>query len=372
MRRARGEGTIFQRGKRWVAEVTVGRDAHGKRVKVTTYHDTQAEARNEARRLAEQRSLPGPITTVRSCVEMWLAEVRKKNAPATWESYSDFAGRFILPTLGHRRLADLTPVDVLTWQNNLPCPPASKLQAAQVLRRALRFAVRMQLAAKCAADHVPLPVVERQRICPLDRQQVARFLGEARKGHLYELFLFLIDTGCRIGEALALTWKDVDFDRGWVVISKSLVRLRRGVSLRPPKTRSSTRLVKLTPQTRAALEGLLARAKPNPSAPVFAGRRGTAWARDHVDNVLKGTLRRAGLPVIRVHDLRHTSATLLLEANVHAKVVSERLGHGRIQVTLDTYSHVLPSMQKGAAEKLAELLPDQPHVVDCNGTVEKR
>jgi len=183
----------------------------------------------------------------------------------------------------------------------------------------------------------------------------------------YALFLMALTTGMRAGELLALQWKDVDLNRGALQVNRSLTRGKEGWRFDEPKTVKSRRRIKLGPtlvqalqlhRSRQAAQRLRAGIRYEDLDLVFAAENGHPMDRHNLSNRhFKPLLDAAGpSKSIRLHDLRHTYATLLLAAGEHPKIVSEALGHASIQLTLDTYSHVLPDMQQSAVDKLEDML----------------
>ena len=178
--------------------------------------------------------------------------------------------------------------------------------------------------------------------------------------------MLAVTTGLRQGELLGLKWEDVDFQDGVVRVRRTLARHKTRLILGEPKTKRSRRTVQLTQAAVQALEGHFARQTAQRNllgelyehqGLVFATQRGTLVNPSNLrKRSFEPLLEKAGLPAIRFHDLRHTCATLLLSRNVNPKIVSEMLGHATIAITLDTYSHVLPNMQEGAARALEETL----------------
>jgi integrase len=194
-----------------------------------------------------------------------------------------------------------------------------------------------------------------------------RFIREVRGDRLYAAWLAAATTGLRRGEVLGLMWTDVDFDKGRLSVRRARVSSGGVVVLSEPKTRRSRRVVALDQTTTAALrehrtrqleERLAWGAAWVDTGFVFTREDGTPLHPESLSKMFQWRVRRAGLPRIRFHDLRHTHATLALQAGVHPKVVSERLGHSSIRITLDTYSHAIPAMQEEAAERIAALIFD--------------
>ncbi len=225
-----------------------------------------------------------------------------------------------------------------------------------VLRRALKQALRWGLIARNPCDAIDPPRVPKRQIAPLTAEQVQNLLDTAKSDRLYALYVVAIGTGMRLGEIFGLQWPDVDLKGRAINVRSTLIEINGKLSLAEPKTPKSRRRVDL-PQfvvdaltkhrAQSAREGFA-------KAPwIFCNSTGGPLRRTHFHvNHFKPLLDTADLPAIRFHDLRHTSATLLLAAGVHPKVVQERLGHSQIGITLDTYSHVVPTMQLEAATKL--------------------
>ncbi len=203
-----------------------------------------------------------------------------------------------------------------------------------------------------------------------DEEQVRLFLAEARRSSAYyALYLTALTTGMRQGELMGLRWKDMDLALGVASIQQTLYRLGKDVVAKEPKSVGSRRAVALLPtlvETLRAVQAAQAAARREfgqayeDHGLVFCQPNGKPL---HAHNVTQRDLprvaKRAGVPRIRFHDLRHCHATLLLQQGVHPKVVQERLGHSTISMTLDTYSHVVPGMQERAAVDLEKRLFSQ-------------
>ncbi len=238
----------------------------------------------------------------------------------------------------------------------------SSLAQLHAVHGALQQAVRWSLISRNPASAVRGPKVERPVIHPFTADQVRVLMAAASGDPLEPLYLTAVTTGMRSGELLGLQWQDVDLDAARIQVRRTLYRLNRGWWVGEPKTSAGRRAIALTASAVDALrthrlrqaEALLAVAiRIGPESLVFADRFGGPLNGFHLtERQFKPLLRRAGLPVIRFHDLRHTAATLLLAQGINPKVVAEMLGHASVKVTLDVYSHVLPTMQEEAARRL--------------------
>src|SRR5215207_9210238 len=296
--------------------------------------------------------------TVGEYLTRWLEDlVRGTVRVSTYEVHRHMIEPHIVPALGRLKLKDLNPAHVRALYReklNSGLSSATVRKMHSILRKALKQAVLDGLIPRNVCDAVKPPKVERKEISPLDRQQAKALLEAASGDRLEALYVLAVHTGMREGELLGLKWEDVDLERGLLRLRHSLVREGGKVVLGDLKTPKSRRSVRLTAVARNALRGHLERQLAEmermgslyqPGGLVFATENGTPINPSNLRNrSFKPLLRRAGLPNICFHDLRHTCATLLLSQGTHPKLVQELLGHATIAMTLDTYSHFLPSM----------------------------
>jgi len=234
------------------------------------------------------------------------------------------------------------------------------------LHKALNQAVADGLIPRNATDAVKPPQVRREEIHPLTPEQVKVLFEAVRGDRLEALYVLAVTTGLRQGELLGLKWDDVDMEAGTLSVRRTLTTAKGGPVLSAPKTRGSRRTVKRSQTSLNALRGHLACQLEEidrvgslwrENGLIFASEVGEPLDRRALTmHLFKPLLMRARLPKIRFHDLRHTCATLLLSKNVNPKLVSEMLGHATIAITLDTYSHVLPTMQESAAKAMEDAL----------------
>jgi len=273
--------------------------------------------------------------------------------------------RRLFPLIGHLRLAALTPQAVQAAYAALLHQGLSRRSVEQthtVLHRALRQAVLWGLMFRNPTEAVTVPRPSRREMQTLTEEEVGRLFQTSRGHRLHALWVLLVTTGLRIGEALGLLWSDVDFASGRLVVNRALQRQPGvGYVFVEPKTAKSRRTVHLAQGTLASLaehrrrqreDQLAAGPKWNNSGLVFATPVGRpvdgTWAIKRFHRALEA----AGLPRLRLHDLRHTAATHLLRRGVHPKVVQELLGHSTISLTLDTYSHVAPALHAEVAKHM--------------------
>jgi integrase len=230
----------------------------------------------------------------------------------------------------------------------------------RVLHDALQQAVRWRLLGRNSAAAVEPPKPERKEMRALDEGCSAWLLDAAQGNRLYLPILLAIATGMRRGEILALCWRDVDFVNNVIRVQRSLEQTNAGVRFKEPKKKKSRRPISMPLLLVEALESHYG-AQMEFKNRLGAGYEnndliccyddGRIWIPESFTSLYSKFTRRIGVK-IRFHDLRHTHASQLLRAGVSAKVVSERLGHSAIGITLDTYSHILPGMQEDAAAKV--------------------
>jgi integrase len=365
-RRGRGEGVIFQRGDGlWTASVSLGYDAQGKRKPKVVYGATKKEVQNKLQTLYGTAGDPEPAReTVEQYLARWLAMIKPTVEPATYQPYKRHCDLHITPHLGTIKLANLTPVHVQGLYANLATDGVSAAMQRKIgttLTVALGDAVELQLLTYNPAADVRKPKATKPDMQVLDPDQVTAFLEEAGKDRLAAFYVTALDSGARPGELFAATWPDVDFERGQISITKSLEDINGILRVKDVKTKKGRRRIDLSSFTMAELNRhrarMLAEGRDVKTGIVFCDTAGGYQRNGNLRvNSFKPILTRAQLPDIRLYDLRHTCATLLLLADENAKVISERLGHATVQLTLDTYSHVLPTMQQRAASKMDRIL----------------
>lgn len=368
-KRANGEGSIYKRADgRWCATVSVD---GGKRK--SFYGKTrQIVARELATALkARQDGLPLPAErqTLGQFLTGWLESVRPSLRPRTYVRYEQLVRLQATPFIGRLLVTRLMPDHLQKlYAERLEArqSPSSVRQLHAVLHRALGQATRWGMVGRNVADLVSPPRVERKEMQALSPEDARKFLDTARGDRLEALYVIALTTGMRQGELLGLRWRHVDLEGKTVRVSGALQRTAEGFVIAEPKTTRSRRQIALTSSAVDSLrrhrvaqaeERLRLGAAWQDLDLVFANEAGgyiPEWG------LRRGSflpmLRKARLPVIRFHDLRHTAATLMLGRGVHPKVVAEMLGHSQISITLDLYSHVTPTMQREATEALDAVL----------------
>jgi integrase len=376
-KKGNGEGSIYEHkrnGKKvgYRGAYTVYTSEGPKRRYVTG--KTREEVRQKLIRAMADRDggfvFEAGSLTLGEYLELWLKDsVRGTVRQSTYEGYEYVTYPHIIPALGRVKLKNLTPTHVRSFyrdrlDSGLSSATVRKMHI--VLQKALDQAVSDCLVPRNVVKGIKLPQTKKKEIHPLTPKQTRILLDAARDDRLEALYVLAVATGLREGELLALRWEDVELEEAVLRVRYTLTRTGGKVTLGPPKTKKSRRSVGLTERAVEALRAHLSRQLEEmermgslyrPGGLVFANEIGGIINPSNLRNrSFKPLLKRAGLPHIRFHDLRHTCATLLLSRNVNPKVVSEVLGHSSIAITLDTYSHVLPIMQQSAVHALEEAL----------------
>jgi integrase len=303
-------------------------------------------------------------------LQQWLdAYVRPNTAPKTYRRYEQLIRVHVIPALGNVPLTKLRPLHIQETYTNVVRSgrsPRTALHCHRVLREALQHAVKWQLLARNPADGVEAPRPQRYEIAALRPDAVQELLASAEQTKFGAMIHTAVATGLRLGELTGLRWQDVDLEGGVLAVRQTCQWLsREGFIYRQPKSYRSARPVALSPGTvnrlrRHRLEQLEERVALGPGYVdadlVFADDVGAPLHPSTVRKAWLGIAASAGMPALRFHDLRHAHASLLLGQGVHPKIVSERLGHSTVGITLDVYSHVTPGLQTQAAKDFDRVL----------------
>lgn len=375
-------GHIRRRGSKWAVVVDVGRGEDGQRRQ--RWHSGYNTKRDASRALTELLGglqsggyIEPTKQTLGQYLKEWLVSLRASGLrPSTVAAYELFVDKHVIPALGVTPLQKLTTgqlngfyVDLLDHgrrDGKGGLSPRTVRYAHITIRKALADAVKVGGLARNVADHASPPRLgDRAQPAALTAEELHRFLEHVEADRMAAFYRLAASSGMRRGELLGLTWGAVDLDAARLSISQTLVTVDYAVSFSTPKTRAGRRSIALDGETVQALrehrkrqveERLSLGGYAEDHDLVFCELDGEPLHPGQVSKRFDRLLRASGVRRIRFHDLRHTHATLALQAGVHPLVVSERLGHSTVSITLDTYSHTIPSMQEEAAEKVAALV----------------
>ena len=381
-KRANGEGSIRKRKDgRWEGRYTAGHDPEtGKAIYKNVLGKTQAEVKEKLKQaIGEAQALD--ITkagkyTVGEWMEVWFHDYAKiKVRPSSHQTYQGYIQNHIRPNIGDIPLEKLTSLDLQKFYKKLLATGrVDRVEAKgqpkglsaktvrnihQILSSALKLAQEQRLILTNPAEGCALPRVEHQEMKTLTTAQLASFFREARESGVFELYYLELATGLRRGELLGLKWEDVDLQRGDLRVRRQVSHINGEVVEAPLKTKNAYRTLPLAEDTVSVLKEQ--RRKVGNSPWVFPSPNGGPISPDSVLHMLHRVLKRAGLPKVRFHDLRHTFATLALQNGVDVKTVSGMLGHFSAGFTLDTYAHITSAAQRQAAQTMGSVLAGTIH-----------
>ena len=364
-KRSSGEGSYRKLdAEKWEGRVSINYKRH------SVYGKTRAECAKKIFELKERLEVGVEVKLtpmLAEWIEIWLnSYVAVDRKSSTLENYKTIASRHILPNIGRIRLEKLKPHDI---QRLIAKKMKEGLSARtvrlihHVVRCSLNVAIRNKLIATNPAIGASLPQIEDTEMATisasdLNQLQSANLVEEEP---LFPCILLMAFTGLRRGEALALRWSDIDLENCSLSVMREIVKTPGGTKFQKPKTKYSNRLIPIN----TGLQNLLLdhknrqdilkkelKATYKDQDLVFARETGSPYYPDSLRKVLHRILKKVGIGPIRVHDLRHTCATLLMLSGAPAKVVQEILGHSNISITLGTYSHTIPSLKQGAIDIL--------------------
>ena len=366
-KRANGEGSIWKRKDgRWCASIVW--DGERKYFYAASRMDVTIRLNKALEQRAAGLAAATTSTTIAEFFRQWIDDIKPTIRYSTWFRYKRLLELHALPHIGVITLAELRPQHLQRlYAKSLEdgMSPTSVHHLHAVLHKLLGAAQRWDIVARNIADLVDAPRIRRKEVVTLSQVEVRRLLSSVAEPRLRAFLTLAVTTGMRQGELLGLNWSDVSFENRTIAVRSNRAYTESGYAISQVKTMHSRRLVQLSDSALRALsshqqkqheQSLLLGDAWTDSGLVFTNDHGGLWNHVNVRHAFERVLREATLPRIRIHDLRHTAATLLLERGVHPKIVSEMLGHSTIAITLDTYSHVTTSLQQAAAHMMDEII----------------
>ncbi|KYH28902.1 transposase [Clostridium tepidiprofundi DSM 19306] len=323
--------------------------------------------------------------TVKTFIEEWLPSIKNSISYKTYKQYQYIAYTRVIPALGDKKLQQLNKLDVNKFLNDDIALNTGKKLSSTTLRHYYGFLNRMLKAAlengyviKNIMETITAPKINKKEIRVLDEVQLKSLLEALKNYSVYDCAFISANTGMRLGEVLGLTWNKIDFKNNCLYVTHQLQYINGTFKLTKLKTRSSQRKIVLNKLLYHALKDIKQKQFENKSMLqevynndlnlVITQNNGKPYSVEYVSRNFRRVISECNykdnksiidyynMPKLSFHDLRHTFATLMLKANVNPKVVSEILGHSTVAMTLDTYSHLLPSMQNEAMNKFNNLL----------------
>jgi integrase len=365
-------GSVKKDGTNWYYVLDLGKNEKGlRKQKKKRGFKTKKEAEKalvEAINAINTGSYIEPSKmTYQEYVEQWFGTKKHSICSQSVKVYDNCLRKRILPILGKYALSKVTILLIQSFIDSLKEEGLSNStikKYLEIIRNSLEHAVDFNLIPTNPAIKVKLPKSNRKEMKVWNREESNRFLDKAKYDPCFIVFQLALSTGMRQGEILGLRWKDINLEKGILNIQQTLSQDGK-TFIAGAKTKSSIRAVNLSGSTLKHLrERRINIAKDKLKyGPLYidndliaSTQHGTPLNPANIRRSFGRIIKQANLPKIRFHDLRHTHATLLLSQGVNIKVISERLGHSNIKVTLDTYSHVLPTMQEEVARMLDEIL----------------
>ena len=365
-RRENGEGTITRlKSGTYMGRIFLGYKEDGKPNRVSVYDKTKSEVVKKLQELALSKAHglkePSAMPLGRWLV-FWLENFKKlKLKPKTYEVYETQAQHNIIPMLGNIPLKNLNSLQIQKFVNDKSevLAPATVRKQFMILNSALEKAVANELITKNPCQHIELPPLEQKKIKAFTLDEENKFIEISKDDKLYTLFVVAIDSGLRLGELLALTWNDIDFDGAEINVDKNVIygkdyehksKNKNVLTVQDrPKTKSSIRKVPLPQRSLKMLKEL--KVKTN-SIMVFATKTGNYLNPRNVERSFVRIAIEAGIDDCNFHTLRHTYATRLFEVGIPVNVVSKLLGHAKVSTTIDIYISVMPSLKTDAVREL--------------------
>lgn len=344
----------------WRFTADIGRDpVTGKRKQKTVRgYPTRKSAEKACAELMTdiQRGdyIDSKITVQKFVMDFLVSHVKHTVAANTYEMQKAYAVNHILPFFGDLQMNKVTALHVSKFYNQ---KKEEGLSAGHInnfgifLNKVFRTAMEWGMINKNVISAVRKPSYKSKDIAVWDEDQMNKFLKETQDSRFHVVYLLALTTGMRKGEILGLQWKHVDFQNATISVQQTLVYANHNLYLKEPKSSRSRRLITIPDYVVQYLKRYKMAQPPNPLDVVVPGIKHDLLYPATLEKVYYQDLERVEVHRIRFHDMRHTHATILLKLGENPKVVQERLGHTNISTTLNTYSHVLPSMQRSVADK---------------------
>ncbi|RMA90237.1 site-specific integrase [Priestia megaterium] len=302
-----------------------------------------------------------------SFIKEWFVERQTQLAKSTLKNHKCLYRNHLKPKLGHYKLQDLNPIVLQKFTNSLVADSSLSHNSIRkllfLMNQLMKKAHGLKLISENPLIHVNIPREVKSEMSIWDLRQVNYYIANAKQNRYYTIVLMALLTGMRKGEILGLRWRDIDFEKQVVYIRQIYDGYAKELKV-GAKTASGVRSIhipdmlvnQLKKERKKVLSNKLKQGMAyNDYDLVNCTKFGNPLDSSTLSKRFKNHTKKLGLPVIRFHDLRHTHVTMLIQQNVNVKVISERVGHSSIQITLNQYSHVLPSMQQEVADKLNTL-----------------
>lgn len=360
-----GEGTIYNNGKYWVGQITIGRDFETGKIKRKSFygktkkevHEKMIQTKYE---LNNQIYIEPSNMYVSEWARYWLENFKKPELmDSTYEKYYRLIKVRIVEPFKYIKLKDLNSIEIQSYLNKLQSEDLTDRYIASIYKKLnamLKKAVDLDLIRKNPCTGVVLPKSGNQKkVNVFTKEEQNRFVKQCEKDFYGKIFIFLLGTGMRIGEALALTWNDIDFEKEFINVCKTATEVYGKVVVHnKTKTPAGKRNIPISQKIKNLLQELYNEQNKelNTSQLVFYDKNYNHIKSSNLRYKLKARCKKANVTCLNIHALRHTFATRAIEQNINIKVLSTILGHSDISITLNTYSHALEEFQKETLKKI--------------------
>lgn len=373
-KKSNGEGSIYKRkdGK-YTGQITIGRDSTGKLIRKTVYGNTKTDVLKKLTQLQAKVFTGTYFEPSKLTLEQWLQswfETYKEISlrPQTKELYCTLINKIINPRIGWMKLCEIKPIHIQDLVNRLHKEgySSSTIQKIKnILNPAFKIAIVNKLIPESPIQNIQMPEKREKQIRAFTKAEQTKFIEAAKRSYFYEAYIIALNTGIRCGELLALNWDDIDFNNGEIKVNKTIITVKDAsgkfvVQIQHmPKTQSSERTVPLPINCIKILKDLRKKRLSknfNDNNIVFCSKVGTYVFPKNFRRSMDVVTSKAGIEKCGTHVLRHTYATRLFEAGVDIKTVSELLGHSKIEITLNIYTHVFKDDKKEAVQVLNQIM----------------
>jgi integrase len=374
-------GCITKKGSSYYVVVDIGKDSKGKRKQkwfggYKTKKQAEKDLAKYINEIENNAFVDSSNMSFKAFLEYWLDNYVDVNlSESTKYNYRHMLESHVIPVLGSIALKKLQPMQLQKLYNEKlkngridgkgGMSTKSVNCIHRVIRKALSYALKMQLINTNVCDFVEAPKIKNRSASVLHENDISSYIDIFKDTEIYLPVLLAISVGLRRGETLGLRWKDIDFTNKTITINQTILYSSKGIVIGKPKTTRSHRTILVSDSILDVLRGEQFKQLDykeklkeayNDQDLVCCHADGTPIFPTTLSNSFSNRLKSNNLKVIRFHDLRHTNATLMLKSNIPAKIASERLGHASISITMDLYSHVTNEMQQDAAYKLDNLI----------------
>ncbi|MGE8079068.1 tyrosine-type recombinase/integrase [Peribacillus loiseleuriae] len=368
-----------KKGYTWAFTIEIGIDPEtGKRKQLTrrgfeTKKDAEIASGKIQQEIENDEFIQPKKVLVKDFMVDWLNNIAKQNVkPSTFSGYKGVVAKRIIPIFGALKLEQLKPIMITKYYNSLLEEGLSEEYIDyihSILKTPLNTAIKWEFIKTNPVVKADKPSIKKKSVSTWSIEECNAFLSKANedsKPHFYILYLLAIYTGMRRGEILGLKWSDIIFPQKKISIARTLYYIHdQGIIEQSTKNDGSNRVISISDMVISELkkhqlwqkERKLKYGIPySEDGYITANHKGEALNPNYVYNHFIKMIKKTGLKKIRFHDLRHTHATIMLQLGEHPKIVSERLGHSSIEMTMNTYSHVTPDMQQDSSDRFEEAL----------------